>query len=156
MFFTKSEGQTVEIAQKLAKFLKESCIITLEGSLGVGKTSFAKGIARGLGIKEPITSPTFTIIKEYMGDHYPFYHIDAYRLEHAEEDIGLDEYFYSKGISVVEWAQFIEDDLPEHYLQIHLTYVSEETRKLKFHPIGDQYVTITEQLMEQIDEEFKV
>src|SRR5690625_4928314 len=101
---TYSENETNRIAAKLAIFLKPGNVITLEGELGAGKTVFAKGLASGLGVKETISSPTFTIIKEYQGN-IPFYHMDAYRLEYAEEDIGFDEYFEGDGISVVERSE---------------------------------------------------
>lgn len=153
---TKSEAETQDIAKKLAVLLDAGSIITLEGSLGVGKTSFVKGLAKGLRITDPITSPTFTIIKEYQGEQYPLYHIDAYRLEYSEEDIGFDEYFYSDGISVVEWAQFIKSDLPEQFLQINLIYVNEHSRKLQFHPLGEKYLSIVKTLFEGLDEEFIV
>src|SRR5690625_1431662 len=128
---TYSENETNRIAAKLAIFLKPGNVITLEGELGAGKTVFAKGLASGLGVKETISSPTFTIIKEYQGN-IPFYHMDAYRLEYAEEDIGFDEYFEGDGISVVEWATFIETFIPESRLNIKITYVDERTRRLEF------------------------
>jgi len=149
---TESADETVKIAKQLAKLLNGGSVITLEGDLGVGKTTFAKGIASGLGVKQTVSSPTFTIIKEYMGEEFPFYHIDAYRLEHSDEDIGVDEYFFDQGISVVEWAQFIEHYLPKEYLQIVITYINEQTRSLQFIPFGKSYLTIIEQLSEQLKE----
>ena len=88
-------------------------MITLDGDLGAGKTTFTKGIAEGLGVKRTVNSPTFTIIKEYEGESFPFYHMDVYRLENSDEDIGFDEYFNSDGVTVVEWATFIEEFLPQ-------------------------------------------
>jgi tRNA threonylcarbamoyladenosine biosynthesis protein TsaE len=128
---THSESETKQAAERLAVFLKPGDVITLEGDLGAGKTAFAKGLATGLGVKETISSPTFTIIKEYEGE-IPFFHMDAYRLEYSEEDIGFDEYFEGDGVSVVEWAAFIETFLPENRLNIKITYVDEHTRKLEF------------------------
>src|SRR5690625_2599086 len=92
---THTERETMKVAEKLALLLNPGDVITLEGELGSGKTVFSKGIANGLGIKRAVTSPTFTIIKEYEGE-LPFYHMDAYRLEHSEEDMGFDEYFRSE------------------------------------------------------------
>src|SRR5690625_837639 len=135
---TSSEEETLKLASRLALLLRPGDVITLEGELGTGKTVFAKGIARGLGIKEIVTSPTFTIVKEYEGE-LPLYHMDVYRLEHSEEDIGFTEYFNGKGISVVEWALFIEDFLPEERLNIHISYLDEETRLLTFDPKGAHY-----------------
>lgn len=142
---THTERETMKVAEQLALLLNPGDVITLEGELGVGKTIFAKGIARGLGVKQAVTSPTFTIVKEYEGE-LPLYHMDAYRLEHSVEDIGFDEYFYGNGISVVEWAQFIEDYLPNHTLNVHIQYVDDDTRLLTFTPIGNHYEKIIGQL----------
>lgn len=146
MLKTNSEEETLLLAQNLAKLLKPGDVITLNGDLGSGKTTFTKGLAVGLGIEQMITSPTFTIIKEYDGE-LPLYHMDAYRLEHSEEDIGFAEYFYGDGISVVEWSQFIEDFLPEERLNIVIEYVSDNVRRLKFQPIGKHYRNMTNQLL---------
>src|SRR5690625_1783047 len=143
---TKTEEETIKLASRLALLLKPGDVVTLEGELGTGKTTFTKGIAQGLGVKQNITSPTFTIIKEYDGE-LPLYHMDAYRLEHSEEDIGFTEYFYGDGISVVEWSQFIEDFLPEERLNIVIEYVSDNVRRLKFQPIGKHYRNMTNQLL---------
>lgn len=145
MIKTNSEEETLLLAQNLAKLLKPGDVITLNGDLGSGKTTFTKGLAVGLGIEQMITSPTFTIIKEYDGE-LPLYHMDAYRLEHSEEDIGFTEYFYGDGISVVEWSQFIEDFLPEERLNIVIEYVSDNVRRLMFQPVGNHYRNITSQL----------
>src|SRR5699024_12169889 len=103
-----SDELTKDIATKLAKQLKHGDVINLSGNVGAGKTNFTKGIATGLGVKRAVTSPTFTIIKEYKG-RFPLYHIDAYRLEGSEEDIGFEEYMDGDGVTVIEWAGFIED-----------------------------------------------
>src|SRR5690606_22621171 len=116
-----------------AALLKPGNVLTLEGDLGAGKTTFTKGLAKGLNIKRAVTSPTFTIMKQYEGT-VPLYHIDAYRLEHSEEDIGFEEYMYGDGITVIEWATFIEDYLPNERLMITIQYVDEQTRKLTFDP----------------------
>jgi len=137
---TYSESETKQAAERLAVFLKPGDVITLEGDLGAGKTAFAKGLASGLGVKETISSPTFTIIKEYEGE-IPFFHMDAYRLEYSEEDIGFDEYFDGDGVCVVEWAAFIETFLPENRLNIKITYVDEHTRKLAF-SVSDYYYEV--------------
>lgn len=93
----------------------------LDGDLGAGKTTFTKGLALGLGIKKNVKSPTFTIVREYHEGRLPLYHMDVYRLEDASaDDIGLDEYFNGDGVSVVEWSQFIDDELPNEYLIIHI------------------------------------
>lgn len=138
---TKTEEETIALAEKLAKVLKPGDVVTLEGDLGAGKTTFTKGIAKGLEIKRTISSPTFTIVKEYEGT-VPLYHMDVYRLEGSDEDIGFDEYFHGDGISVVEWAQFIEEYLPEERLNITIQYMDEESRVIVFEPIGDHFISV--------------
>ncbi|MBQ2089282.1 MAG: tRNA (adenosine(37)-N6)-threonylcarbamoyltransferase complex ATPase subunit type 1 TsaE, partial [Lachnospiraceae bacterium] len=95
-------------------------VYTLIGDLGVGKTVLTQGIARGLGIDEPISSPTFTIVQVYESGRIPFYHFDVYRIGDVEEmdEIGFDDYVYGEGLTMIEWANLIEEILPEHYSQI--------------------------------------
>lgn len=143
-----SEKETRKIASNIAKYLNRGDIITLEGELGIGKTTFAKGIAEGLQVKRNVTSPTFTIVKQYEG-LLPLYHMDAYRLEHSTEDIGFDEYFEGNGICIVEWATFIEEYLPQERLNIHFSNV-ENGRKLTFHPQGAYYEKKMSTMVESI------
>lgn len=135
---THSLEETENMAQQLARQLKAGDVITLEGDLGAGKTTFTKGVAKGLDITETVTSPTFTIIKQYEG-RLPLYHMDVYRLEYSDEDIGFDEYFYGNGISIVEWASFIEEYLPDEYLHVSVYYMDETTRKWVFQAYGKHY-----------------
>lgn len=137
---------TQAIAHRLALLVAPGDVITLEGQLGVGKTAFTKALAEGLGVKEHVTSPTFTIVKEYNGE-MPLYHMDAYRLEDSEDDIGFDEYFYGDGVTVIEWAQFIIDFIPEKRLDITLTYINEHERELYLSPIGKHYEHIVNELL---------
>src|SRR5690625_568771 len=102
-----TEQETKKFAKDLATYLKPNSVVTLTGDLGVGKTTFTKGIGEGLGVKRTINSPTFTIVKSYRGD-IPLHHIDAYRLEDSDEDIGFDEYFFIEAVTVVEGPQFIK------------------------------------------------
>ncbi|GAB3799313.1 tRNA (adenosine(37)-N6)-threonylcarbamoyltransferase complex ATPase subunit type 1 TsaE [Virgibacillus kimchii] len=143
---TYSESETKRIAARLAVFLKAGDVVTLEGDLGAGKTAFTKGVASGLGVKDTISSPTFTIIKEYQGN-LPLYHMDAYRLEYAEEDIGFEEYFEGDGVCVVEWASYIESFLPENRLNIKIAYVDERTRRLEFTATSFYYEVILNDFM---------
>lgn len=143
---TKSEKETIELAIKLAKYLEPGDVITLEGDLGTGKTTFTKGLGQGLGVEQMITSPTFTIVKEYEGT-LPLYHMDAYRLEGSDEDIGFTEYFYGDGVSVVEWAQYIDEFLPENRLDITIQFVDEQTRVITFQPRGLHFEAIIGKLL---------
>lgn len=148
---TANEQETMLLGQQLASLLKNNTLILLDGDLGTGKTTFTKGIAKGLGISETVSSPTFTIIKEYEGK-YPLYHIDAYRLEYSEEDLGFDEYFENGGITVIEWAQFIEEFLPETFLKISIDYQRETERRFTFEAIGEAYEKVLLKLKEVYDE----
>ncbi|WP_374723941.1 tRNA (adenosine(37)-N6)-threonylcarbamoyltransferase complex ATPase subunit type 1 TsaE [Calidifontibacillus erzurumensis] len=146
VFNSHSADETMDFAMKLAKKLRPGSVITLEGDLGAGKTTFTKGLARGLGVKRTVNSPTFTIIKEYTDGFIPLFHMDVYRLEESDEDLGFDEYFHGDGVTVVEWAQFIEDQLPPELLQISIKYENEQERKIVLEPKGIQYVEICEEL----------
>src|SRR5690625_1396991 len=146
---TESSEETLGLAKKLGQHLEAGNVITLEGQLGTGKTVFAKGIARGLGIEDQITSPTFTMIKEYEGE-IPLYHMDVYRLEHSEEDLGFPEYFYGNGVTIVEWAQFIADYLPEERLQVKINYIDENMRLISFTPLGKAYEQILKKLLKEL------
>lgn len=122
-----STDETQAFAEKLGQRLQPGDLLTLEGDLGAGKTTFTKGLGKGLGVKRTINSPTFTIMKEYQG-RVPFYHMDVYRLEESDEDLGFDEYFEGDGVTVVEWAQFIDDFLPQERLEITIRYKDDSTR----------------------------
>ncbi|HCG98807.1 MAG: tRNA (adenosine(37)-N6)-threonylcarbamoyltransferase complex ATPase subunit type 1 TsaE [Candidatus Aquicultor primus] len=138
---THSPEETWELARKLAPMLTKGDFISLSGDLGAGKTVFAKGLAVGLGIDEPVTSPTFTIIKEYEGK-LPLFHFDVYRLASAEEleELGADEYFYGEGVSVVEWGDRVEEILPEERLSIRiLRPVDEDLRQIEVTPHGERW-----------------
>ncbi len=145
-FQTYSREETEKLGCRLAKLLKPSDVIALEGDLGAGKTTFAKGLAKGLGIQRVVNSPTFTIIKEYEGD-LPLYHMDVYRLEGQDEDLGFDEYFFGDGVTVVEWAQFIQDLLPEEHLKITIKHVKGDEREFRFIPNGERFIQICEELI---------
>lgn len=142
---TDTVEATQKVAYRLAERLGAGDVVTLDGELGTGKTSFTKGLAKGLGIIRNVNSPTFTIVKEYQGN-LPLYHMDVYRLEDSDEDIGFSEYFNGEGISVVEWAKFIEEYLPEERLEINIAYMDEHLRKLKFKAYGDHYINILKEL----------
>lgn len=117
---THSEAETLELGKKLAQEAKPGQVFSLVGDLGVGKTVFTKGMAEGLGITEPVSSPTFTIVQVYEEGRMPFYHFDVYRIGDPEEmdEIGYEDYFYGQGICLVEWANLIEELMPENTIHI--------------------------------------
>jgi tRNA threonylcarbamoyladenosine biosynthesis protein TsaE len=145
-YISNSTEQTKDFAKELAKLLQPGDVIALEGDLGAGKTTFTKGLAEGLEIKKTVNSPTFTIIKEYQG-RLPLYHMDVYRLEDSDEDLGFDEYFEGLGVTVVEWAHLIKDQLPLELLTIYLTHDDEEARKIKLVPKGKRYEEICKEIL---------
>lgn len=134
---SKSEKETISLGEELGKKLQKGMCIVLKGDLAGGKTTFTKGIGKALNIKEVINSPTFTILKIYEGD-LKLFHIDAYRLEGNEYDLGLDEYL-DEGVMVVEWPEYYKDYLPKEYLEISFKYIDDETREITFNPVGDKY-----------------
>ena len=136
---TKSVAETMEIAQKIMSKKFPNMVICLDGELGAGKTTFTKGIANALKISEIITSPTFTIIKEYSDGEMPLYHIDVYRLEGNVDGLGLEEYFTRNGIVVIEWSDTIKDVLPIERLDIKIMAENEDERILVFEPHGKKY-----------------
>lgn len=143
---TKSEEETMEIAQNIESEKFPNMIICLEGDLGSGKTVFTKGIASALGIEEIITSPTFNIIKEYGGE-MPLFHMDLYRLTGNPSELGLEEYFCKNGIVVIEWSDIIKDYLPEERLEIKIKIVDEDTRVLVITPYGTKYEELCEAVL---------
>lgn len=119
---TFSAKETEELGYRVGKEAKPGDVYTLIGDLGVGKTVFTQGIAKGLDITEPISSPTFTIVQVYEEGRMPFYHFDVYRIGDIEEmdEIGYEDYFYGNGLTMIEWANLIEELLPQHYRNIRI------------------------------------
>ena len=117
---TQNAKETFQLGKKIGKKALPGQIYTLNGDLGVGKTVFTQGVASGLEIGEPVNSPTFTILQEYEGGRLPFYHFDVYRIGDIEEmeEIGYDDYFFGEGICLIEWAQLIEEILPENVISV--------------------------------------
>ena len=142
---TNSSEETSLFAESLAHHLLPGDIILLEGDLGAGKTTFTKGLAKGLEVKKTVNSPTFTIIKEYKG-RMPLYHMDVYRVEDAYEDLGFDEYFDGDGITVVEWAHLIEEQLPDDRLTIFLYREVGDARRLVLEPQGARYQQLCKEI----------
>lgn len=138
-YTSRSIEDTLRIAQDLESEKFPNMVICLIGELGSGKTVFTKGFASALGIKETITSPTFTIIKEYATGELPLYHMDVYRLEDDDNDIGIKDYFKKGGVTIIEWADIIEKELPKERLVIKFKVIDEDTRVLVFEPFGEEY-----------------
>ena len=117
---TGSPEETFELGKKIGSQAKAGQVYTLTGDLGTGKTVFTQGVAAGLGITEPVNSPTFTIVQVYEEGRLPFYHFDVYRIGDIEEmeEIGYDDYFFGNGICLIEWAELIEEILPEDRIAI--------------------------------------
>lgn len=115
-----SAEDTAALGEQLGRNAKPGEVYTLIGDLGVGKTVFTQGFAKGLGIKEPVNSPTFTIVQVYEEGRLPFYHFDVYRIGDVEEmdEIGYEDYFYGQGVCLIEWANLIEEILPESYVRV--------------------------------------
>ena len=141
---TKSELETIDLGYKLGKLLDKGSFIALKGDLAGGKTTFTKGIGKALNIKQVINSPTFTILKIYKGD-LPLYHIDAYRLEGNDYDLGLDE-LADEGIMVVEWPEYYLDYLPNDYIEINFKYIDDDTREISFVNHGSKYIDVIKEI----------
>ncbi|HIU77378.1 MAG TPA: tRNA (adenosine(37)-N6)-threonylcarbamoyltransferase complex ATPase subunit type 1 TsaE [Candidatus Pelethocola excrementipullorum] len=140
---TNSAQETYAFGQRLGEQALPGQIYTLIGDLGVGKTVFTQGMAKGLGITEPISSPTFTIIQEYEEGRLPFYHFDVYRIGDLEEmeEIGYDDYFFGQGVTMIEWANLIVELLPDNIIQITIEKDLEkgfDYRKITVEQKGDQ------------------
>ena len=140
---THDPEETFEVGRKIGMNAKPGQIYTLTGDLGVGKTVFTQGVAAGLGITEPVNSPTFTIIEEYEDGRLPFYHFDVYRIGDLEEmeEIGYDDYFFGQGICLIEWAELIEEILPEKRIEVTIEKDLEkgfEYRKITIEERGEE------------------
>ena len=130
---TKSKEETMSLGRELATKLPDGVTITLTGDLGAGKTTFVRGLAEGLNIKEVVQSPTFNIMKIYLKGDRPLIHIDAYRLADIDTDIGLDEYIgYETGITVIEWPMFISKLIPSDSIELEITNLGGDNRQIKF------------------------
>lgn len=143
-----SPEETQALAAKLAQLVTPGTVLFLIGDLGAGKTTFTKGFALGLGIKQMIKSPSYTIIREYETGRLPFYHMDLYRLAGNNDDLGLEEYFEGEGVSVVEWANLLEE-LPRDYVTITFTKTSLEGRILNLKATGPNSTALLKKLAKE-------
>ncbi len=133
MIETHSAAETRALGEQLAKELKAGDVVLLEGELGAGKSELARGVAKGLGVTETVTSPSFTILNVYESGRVPLYHFDWYRLEDAEElyEMGLDEYLGGDGIALVEWPERCPEAAPEHCMKIRIEQAGENLRQFR-------------------------
>lgn len=139
---TNTAKETFDFGKSLGESAKAGTVYTLIGDLGVGKTVLTQGLAKGLEIDEPISSPTFTIVQVYEEGKLPLYHFDVYRIGDVEEmeEIGYEDYFYGEGVTLIEWANLIEEILPEHYTEIKIEKDLEkgfDYRKITVTSIGE-------------------
>ena len=130
-FIVRTEEDTINLGKKIGEKLKKGDVVALDGSLAAGKTYLTKGIAKGLGIQEDITSPTFTLISEYSG-RFNLYHMDVYRLEGVEDflDLGTEEMLYGDGVCVIEWSKKVKQELPKNTIYIDIMVNDDNSRKI--------------------------
>lgn len=145
---TQDADATVRLGSELGRLLRPGDVVALYGGLGAGKTTFVKGIAQGMGVTEEARSPTFTLIHEHYGEP-PLYHIDLYRLAGAQEaeELGVEEYIYGEGVTVIEWADRMEGLLPADRLDIELRVTAETGRELVLTSAGEHAAKIVEELV---------
>ena len=130
---THSKEETMQLAKSIADKLPNGITLTFSGDLGAGKTTFVRGLAEGLGIKEVVQSPTFNIMKIYLKGNRPLIHIDAYRLADIDTDIGLDEYIgYETGITVIEWPMYIQKLIPDYSIEVEISNIGDDNRQIIF------------------------
>ena len=135
---TNSANDTIEFGKSVARAVEKGAVISLVGDLGAGKTTFTKGVARGLGIMDNVTSPTFTILNEYTGEEKRLYHFDFYRIEDPDElvELGFEDYFPSAdGLTIVEWVEKAPSVLPKKFYQITFEKIDDDKRKIVFEEI---------------------
>lgn len=144
---TNSAEETMNLGERLGKILRPGDVLALFGDLGAGKTTFTKGIARGLGLADDIHSPTFTLIHEHIGPT-PLYHVDLYRLETEEEvdSLGIEEYIYSEGITIIEWADRMRLTLPPERLDIELKMKGDNDREMIFETDSPRLQAVVEEI----------
>ena len=146
---TYSEEETIELAQNIESEKFPNMVICLRGDLGSGKTVFTKGFAKAMEIKEEVTSPTFNIIKEYTSGEMPLFHMDVYRLDGKVDELGIEEYFTKKGVTIIEWADMIPDYLPDRRLDIRIksSEEDEDKRTITITPYGKKYEELCEAVL---------
>jgi tRNA threonylcarbamoyladenosine biosynthesis protein TsaE len=151
-FISESPEETQRLGEELGRLTQPGDLFLLVGNLGTGKTCLTQGIAWGLGIEGYATSPSFVVVNQYRG-RLPLYHIDLYRLDSIEEviELGLDDYLYREGVSVVEWAEKALAVLPKEHLLIEMNFLSDTSRNLVLKPSGERYVEMLSQLKQMAE-----
>ena len=142
----KNLKETKKYAKLFLKMLNGGEVICLNGDLGAGKTTFTKYLAEYMGIKNPVTSPTFNILKCYNGEKYDFYHIDAYRLEGVKQDLGLEEYIEGEDVCFIEWSEYVSYLLPDEYLKMDILVKDDETRTIHIEGVGSKYIEVEKEI----------
>ncbi len=137
---SRSPRQTQSLGARLGRLAKAGDVFLLVGDLGAGKTCLVQGLARGLGVRENVTSPTFTIIREYRG-RLALYHVDCYRIEGVQEtgELGLEDFLGGQGLCVIEWADKVMEVLPSERLLVHIEYAGDRERRLRMEAQGTRY-----------------
>ena len=148
-FISKSSEETQAIAAKIMGFLRPGDVVLLTGDLGAGKTTFVGGALASLGFKEHVISPTFNILKCYFEVKPNVFHIDAYRLENQNIDIGLDEFIEGNGVTFIEWPKFIEPLIPNKHLEISIKRISDQEREIHIEDKTESYKSLLEALEEK-------
>ena len=138
-YTSRCEEDTLELAENIESEKFAGMVICLNGELGSGKTVFVKGFAKALGIKETVTRPTFSLVKEYHDGEMPLFHMDVYRMEDSKENFGLDDYLNQDGVCIIEWPEMIEEQLPEERLDVRIKVIDDDVRVFVFTPHGQQY-----------------
>lgn len=141
-FHTISSEQTFKLAELFAENVKNKVLIVLSGNLGSGKTTFAQGFAKGLGVKEIVNSPTFNIVKIYNSGRLLFNHIDAYRLENNKKDVGLSEYINSNSATIIEWPEYVSLLIPKNKISIEIRYEENDKRTMIVEAIGENEIEL--------------
>ena len=154
--YIENVEKTIKLGCLIGSLMKSKDMICLDGDLGAGKTHLSKGIARGLGIAEEITSPTFTIVQEYEG-RIPFYHFDVYRIVDSEEMyyIGFEDYLRKDGAVVIEWSEIIRNILPDERMQIDIVYAPEGGRYFTLNAYGRRHEELLEEISQKLGAERK-
>ena len=140
-----NETELIALGKQLGKLLEKQDLIILSGDLGAGKTTFTKGIAKGLGIDQMIKSPTYTIVREYEG-RLPLYHLDVYRIGNDPDSIDLDDFLYGEGVTIIEWGELLDESLLGDYLLISISHHG-DGRQLLFESFGPRSKEIQEEMI---------